>query len=125
MVVWAIGAIISPERVAEQEQFTHDSNHAGFATGLAPPQAGIKSNLLRIIAQAAECRQVKGRAQAHIAPARDACGVGRESTLALHHVQSGIGGQLPLVFDQYEPVGFGDHNDGLHQPDAGDTGQLA
>ena len=74
MKVRVVGPVVFPERKAEQQELAHDSNHAGFAAGLAGAQAGVEDFLLRVMAQAAHGRQVEGRAQAHVSSPGDARG---------------------------------------------------
>ena len=44
--------------------------------------------------------------------------------MALHDIEARIGGELALIFDQYEAIGFGHDDDGRRQANAGNAGQV-
>ena len=124
VIVRVVRPVVFSKRKAAQQQLTHNGNHAGLAAGLAGAQLGVKGHLLRIVAQDAHGRQVEGLAQVHVAPARNARILGRDAPLALQNVQARVGGQLALVFNEHEAVGFGHHEDGRGQADAQHTDQV-
>ena len=44
--------------------------------------------------------------------------------MALHDIESRIGGELALIFNQYKVTRFSDDDDGCGEPNAGNAGQV-